>query len=74
MTAESKWIIDPDVADFVKSKTNNNVKSIDFDLFFDLVRERNNGISKGLLRDILEKLPNGTECFTRKIEFKGEVP
>ena len=41
---ESKWIT-TDVADFVKSKTNNNVKSIDFDLFFDLVRERNNGIS-----------------------------
>ena len=30
-----------DVADFVKSKTNNNVKSIEFDLFFELVRERN---------------------------------
>lgn len=63
-----------DVADFVKSKTNNNVKSIDFDLFFDLVRERNNGISKGLLRDILEKLPMVQNVSSEKIEFKGEVP
>lgn len=63
-----------DVADFVKSKTNNNVKSIEFDLFFELVRERNNGISKGLLRDILEKLPMVQNVSSSKIEFKGEVP
>jgi len=63
-----------DITDFVKSKTNNNVKSIEFDLFYDLVRERNNGISKDLLRDILETLPMIQNVSADKIEFKGEVP
>ena len=63
-----------DVTDFVKSKTSNNVKSIDFDLFFELVSERNKGISKDLLRGILEKLPMIQNVSADKIEFKGEVP
>ena len=41
-----------DTSDFIKMKKNNNV--YDFDLFYELVKDRNSGISRDILRDILE--------------------
>ena len=63
-----------DITDFIKMKKNNNVKSIDFDLFYELVKDRNSGISRDILRDILETLPMIQNVSADKIEFKGEVP
>ena len=63
-----------DITDFIKMKKSNNVKSLDFDLFYDLVKDRNSGISRDILRDILETLPMIQNVSDDKIEFKGEVP
>ena len=60
-----------DDSQILKMKKNNNVKSIDFDLFYELVKDRNSGISRDILRDILETLPNDTKCISRQNRIQG---
>lgn len=66
-----------DVEDVIYAKIENGVLKADLDEFLDELNEKGAGISKSLLRKILESLPElVTNVTNTEIEFKtpGNVP
>jgi hypothetical protein len=65
-----------DIEDIVTSKIENGFISMDTDEFLDEINEKGAGVSKSLLRSILERLPTVTNVSNTEIEFNspGNVP
>ncbi len=62
-----------DIADFIKSREGSNVKSIDLDYFYNLVKQRQPGISKNMLTAVLKKLTMVDDVTATSIQLSKET-